>query len=272
MAKFTKLSGDAGTEPTAVKFWREETRVWYMKFFRPIPASTLVVTVHPTETDADNSTNTVASGTVAITDTEHTVTLVNAGTAPTFTGATVKATLTATTTVGTSVWKIDLGVRLERCPLRIMRGFNTYVDGSNDYWHDLGTVELGVKQWEDVGADGDSDFPYVGVGRASTQVTGVELGSFPGPTRYDLIIACNAHNLVTGDSIDSNALALFHDLRRSLVDLNDETYKGDGPVYSVASMQLADFDRPVEWARDRVTIEFDVTVALQETRAEMVAG
>jgi len=272
MPSYTKQSGDVGTTPSAAKFWREETRLWYVKFVRALVGDPITVTVHASEADADGDANIVATGSQAVNGTEHTVTLTNSGTAPTFTSATVDVTLTASTTVGTSVWEVDLGVRLERCIARILRGFKVYVDGTNSYAHTLASVEMGPKQWEDVDTAEGSDFPYVGVGRASAQITGQELGSYPGPTRYELNLQCIAHNKITGDTVDSNGLSLFHDLRRSIVDLNDETYTGDGQVFSVASVRLADFDRPVEWARDRVSIEFDVTVSLQETREEMAAG
>jgi hypothetical protein len=269
MALYTKLSGDAIFTPAAAKFFREETRLWYVRLDTDSGASTLDVGVYLSEVDANASSGAVASGsTAAAAAGYYTVSLSDESPDPAFTGASIAVTLASDPSGSeTAVWKVDLGPRLERCVLRVLRGVNTYADGTNDYAHDF-TVELGVKQFEDV-----STFPYFGVGRAALTQESAELGTGTGGNKsYTWLIECVAHNQVTNDSVDSNAIWMFHDVRRALAALDAETYTGDGKVYSLAQATLAEPDRPVEWARERATVVFDVIITLQELASEIVAG
>jgi hypothetical protein len=273
MAIWTKQSGVTVYTPSRPHLFREETRAWYLRIARADSSSDLYVGVYDSLADAAaGNANYAALGTVSspITSTDQTVTLVNnAARAPTFTNATVRLVLAATSSSGTAVWKCDLGTRMDRAVLAVHRAFSG-ISATNGYFITPTTVELGLKQWED--AERDGDFPYVGI-------AGATIFSEPGGIGYNVDsrfrIQCVAH--LDHDPKDPTIMHFYDDLRRALVNAVKPATAYDGPVPNLpiwqwAELNLADKDLSLDFQTNMGTIEFDVVVVLSEHESEITGG
>lgn len=277
MAFFLIQSGVADYSPSRPNLFREETRKWFIRFDRASVGAPLTVKVYDTLAKANAGVGDwSASGQVSlpITANDHTVSLtsVGAGSPPTFTNATINVNMLTLASTGTSVWRCDLGTKLQRAVLMVQRAISDKVRTANGYFFTLALVELGIKQWEEVEP---GEFPYVGIYGGLISSEPGEIGA-GGSWRTELQVGGVAHMAnVSEQPADGNALLLYHDIRRAVMSTWNEAYTGgvyDGPVADEVSVSSAEPDKMIVWARDRASLNFIVTCSVHETGEEVEAG
>jgi len=275
MASFALISGPAGMEVHRPHLFRERTRLWYARLSRTLATDPLTVKVYAVEADAAaGNANFSASGTVAYALLQaalvQTCTLVdNAAVPPTFTGASIGIELDALTTTGNSVWKVDLGKRIKRSVLRVIRAFSKILK-ANGYFHDLAKLEGGMRTWEDaVGV-----MPYLGITGTVVRQDHREIGRGPST---ELTIDCVGYvlNDSMDDVTDTMVYELYEDVRRALALVLAETDQAaidNGGVYNDAVLSQAESDKGIVWERERGALSFAVIVTIEETTAEVEGG
>jgi len=268
MAIYTRSSGTHFTVQAA-RLFREETRRWYVRLMKATAGGDLSVKVYDS---LDNATNGTADFTASATVAAFAGTLIvpladNVAVAPTFTDATVTVAADAASSTGTEIWSVDLGPKLERAVLRIVRALSA-IKLSGGYSTEP-IVERAMRQWEEIAI-----FPWIGVvGVSMASIETQEIGSGPWGAGLDTeyIVRLLAHDVNAGDT---TALFLFHDVRRAIAALV-VPYDGavnDGIPFSGVRFQAVENDLSVAWARERSTIEINLVLVLQESNSEITSG
>lgn len=265
MARWTRISGTKYTAKNA-QYFREHTRYWFVRIEKATAGGNITVKIYDNQTNATNGTaDYAASGTATLTTaTEYTVTLTNNGSVPpTFTGATVGVVLTAATDTGTEVWQADLGHRIERALLQLLRAAKSVST--------ITTVDRGLRQWEDT----TGLRPYVGIALRSLASQPGEIGQGASNVFTEATFAIVLHADPGANGIDDPVLFHFHDLRKAIYAAYTTTY--DGGVNTGAPMDgvqviVAEEDMDLLWARNRGTIEFQVTATIDEDSSEITGS
>lgn len=164
-----------------------------------------------------------------------------------------------------SVWKVDLGLREDRILQRVMRGMMK-VTTANGYLHTLTTIALGGPPAPTIPV---AAMPYVIIGRGRITVVREELGG--GPKTYEMVLEGRAITSAP-HRLDANLYGLFHDLRRAIDELGQETYIGDGETVKGMVVDMPDITRPAEWTADAGVLEFDVRITYEMGLTERLAG
>jgi hypothetical protein len=269
--RYSRISGTHYTISWA-QYFREETRKWYARLEKATAGGNLVIKIYDDEAAATTGTAAyTASGTVVgpIASTTLTVPLIdNAGVLPVFTGTSLVVVLDAVTSTGTEVWKIDLGKKLERAVLRVLRALSA-ISIDNGYFMNP-VIERGMRQWEEVAV-----YPWigvVGVSIASSQPQEIGGGSPWGAgldTEY--IVRILAHD---APAAEPTALFLFQDVRRAIA-ASQVPYDGpvnDGIPFSGVRFQGIENDLAATWARERSTVEINLVLTLNESASEITTG
>ena len=141
---------------------------------------------------------------------------------------------------------------------------------ANGYAFNLATVELGVRQYEDVGA---ADFPYVGIygGLIASEPYEIADGSLL--TRLQVGGVGHLQNADPLDVVDARQMELYDDIRRAIVATAREAYDGvvnSGLIFDDPLITSSEPDKGITWARERATVNFLVAVTLYETSADIV--
>jgi hypothetical protein len=269
--RYNRISGSHFSISTAWCF-REETRRWYARIEKP--AGTVTVKVYDDQTEATNGTDQYsASGAVAVSvgDTSLTIPLDdNASRGPTFgDAASIVVIFDSSASTGTEVWKIDLGKKLERAILRVLRLLSG-ITIDNGYFTNP-VIERGMRQWEDVHV-----FPWVGVVGATLTAEPQELGAGPLGAGWltSYVIRLLAHDAISYVG-EPTALFLYHDIRRALADSLTTAFDGpvnDGIPFDSINIEGIENDLAVVWSRDRSTIEVNLTVRIYESQSEIRTG
>jgi hypothetical protein len=256
-----------------VRFFREETRHWYVRLEKATAGGDLTVKVYDDAVAAANGTAAyAASATVVVASTQVAVPLTNnVGQAPTFPDtASLVVTLDATTSTGTELWSIDLGKKTERAVLRVLRALSA-ISIANGYFTNP-IIERGMKQWEEVAI-----YPWIGcVGVGLTSVPSeIGGGSFGAGHHTEYTIRLLAHDAPPEPS-EPTALFLFDDIRRALAGLYAQTpYDGpvnDGLPFFEIRFQGIENDLATTWARERSTVDLNLIVSIDETSEEITTG
>lgn len=265
MARWTRISGTKYTAKNA-NYFREGTRYWFVRIEKATAGGDITVKVYDSQANATNGTSGyAASGTATLTTaTEYTVTLANNGSVPpTFTGATVGVVLAAVTDTGTEVWQCDLGHRIERSLLMILRAAKSVST--------ITTVERGLRQWEDT----TGLRPYVGIALRSLVSQPGEIGQGATSANSEATFVCVLHADPGANGIDDPVLFHFHDLRKAIYAAYTTAYDGGvnsgAPVDSV-QVVVAEEDMDLVWARNRGTIEFQVLATIDEDSSEITGS
>lgn len=169
-----------------------------------------------------------------------------------------------------AIWTIDLGKREDRIVHEILRAM-TDVQTTNGYLHTVAAVELGARA---TGTIPSESMPWVGVGRGLITLVDRELGhSAGGGGQYEMILQCEAHLRNADDEAgDTNVFSLLHDLRRAIEECDEDTWEGDGRLWSSIEVRQGDPDRPVDFIADLGYVQFDVIAGFQLSAADLVAG
>lgn len=270
MALYTRGTGTHFTVSAAFLF-REETRKWYVRLAKATAGGNLSVKLYDSLTNAANGTaDYAASADVAAFAGALVIPLINnVAVAPTFTDATLVVTADAAASTGTEIWAIDLGKKLERSVLRIVRALSTIKIDSGYFTNPI--VERGMRQWEEVAI-----FPWIGV--VGVSVASIESQEIGGGSPWgsgldsEYIVRLLAHDVNAGDT---TALFLFHDVRRAIAAVGTTPYDGlvnDGIPFTGMRFQAVENDLSVAWARERSTVEINVVVTLIESSDEITTG
>jgi len=276
MARFVHKAG--GTVATLIRphLFREETRRWYCRVERSSPIQPVEVKLFDSLLNAINNTAVyAASGTATVpagSTTPVTVTVPltdNVAVTPTFTGAQIDVTLpSSTSTLAAEVYECDLGQRLERTVLRVVRALS-FISQANNYFINPVLIERGLRQFED--AVGKR--PYIGVSDLTIEAEKWEIGNRSIMSTLSMTIVAHQDVVTRNDVADPNDLPFYHDIRRALRVIDDTPYDGavnDGRIYDDLEFSLSAEDGGILTARDRASIEGTIRIRVHESDLDVL--
>jgi len=273
MGLYAKDSGDANWRIFGALHFLERQREWFLRVSSPAPDVTSV-SVHSTLADANANVNVVATGGGATPVGTSTIGIHNGATAPDWSEGASYSTIevvteTAVTGAELAIWTVDLGRQEDRIVQAVLRAI-THVQTLNGYLHTLAKVDLGATVATSIPVD---DLPQVRVGRGFYDQESQELGGVEAAGLWELRMECEAHSRnADGAGIDTNVFSLFHDIRRAIYSLENETFEGDGLLWSSIAVGFADPERPVQWIEEIGYFRFDVVATFELNRSELLAG